>query len=101
MFDQPLLHVRFPADGEDDHLVADFIQALQELPRSRAWRMEIIGAFPAVELIQDAIQINTDYRSHVVISRYIGRPGRGTYPNPGRCQPPSSSNPGDNLHRRL
>ncbi len=59
MADEPLLDVRGPAYGEDDNLVAVITKTREELAGAGAGRMEVIGAAPTIELIQDPIQIDT------------------------------------------
>ena len=57
---QPFLHVGRPAHGEHDNAITSRVQMFEEIPGSWAWWMEVIGAAPAIELVQDAVEINTD-----------------------------------------
>lgn len=57
---EPLFHVRFPPDGENYDSISEFVKTLEKFTRAGAWRVKVVGAFPAVKLIQDSIQINAD-----------------------------------------
>ena len=58
---EPLFHVWFPPDSEDYDSISEFVKLLEKLARAGARRVKIVGAFPAIKLIQDSIQINADY----------------------------------------
>jgi hypothetical protein len=72
-FGEPAFDVRTPADSEDDHAVAFAIELLEELARARTRRVEEVGAFPAVERVQDAVEVYANERLVVVVPGSVRR----------------------------